>query len=130
MQTHHNFKSKISYWRALPNDHILTHCKTDTNLLLQKWTQPKDWPLNINDWYGTIAYSFVYKIGQVFANISQYGLPFTIWTELIVIDGIMDKHMYKTVLQDIMEASADNLPAKYVLQHDNDPKHTSKVVKD
>lgn len=47
------------------------------------------------------------------------------------IDGIMDRFMYKDILEKSMIPSAKKLLGKsYIFQHDNDPKHTSKLVKE
>lgn len=47
------------------------------------------------------------------------------------IEGIMDRFMYKGILSSQMLPSAKTLiGGKYIFQHDNDPKHTSKVVKE
>lgn len=47
------------------------------------------------------------------------------------IDGTMDRFMYKNILETKMIPHAEwNMPLRWVFQHDNDPKHTSKVVKD
>lgn len=49
---------------------------------------------------------------------------------LVRVQGIMDQHQYKAILQDSMVVFADdNLPVNYLFQHDNDPKHTSRLVK-
>lgn len=46
------------------------------------------------------------------------------------INGIMDKNMYKNILQEIMLPHAnEKMPTPWIFQHDNDPKHTSKLVK-
>lgn len=46
------------------------------------------------------------------------------------IDGIMDKIIYKNILQEKMLPHArEKMPQQWIFQHDNDPKHTSKLVK-
>lgn len=47
------------------------------------------------------------------------------------IDGIMDRFLYKDILENVMVPYAEwNMPLSWHFQHDNDPKHTSKFVKD
>lgn len=49
---------------------------------------------------------------------------------LIRIEGIMDAEKYKEILLRAFNTDfMDNLPIKWIFQHDNDPKHTSRVVK-
>ena len=48
------------------------------------------------------------------------------------IDGNMDQHLYKSILEDDLMESIDFYhlnKSKIIFQHDNDPKHTSKLVK-
>lgn len=51
--------------------------------------------------------------------------------ELHRIDGIMDRHMYKEILETKMRDSVEKLfgSNSFIFQHDNDPKHTSKLIK-
>lgn len=47
------------------------------------------------------------------------------------INGIMDRFQYKNILRDVMLPHAEwNMPLMWRFQHDNDPKHTSKHVRD
>lgn len=47
------------------------------------------------------------------------------------IDGIMDRFLYKDILENVMVPYAEwSMPLSWHFQHDNDPKHTSKFVKD
>ena len=49
---------------------------------------------------------------------------------IVRIDGRMDQFHYKSILQNFMEPYAySNLPVSFIFQHDNDPKHTSRIVK-
>lgn len=43
----------------------------------------------------------------------------------------MDKFVYRDILRNNLETYTDEvMPIKFVFQHDNDPKHTSKLVKE
>lgn len=49
---------------------------------------------------------------------------------IIRIAGRMDQHVYKEILENVMEPySFENMPVTYIFQHDNDPKPTSRLVK-
>ena len=51
--------------------------------------------------------------------------------ELHFINGIMARHVYKGILSSSMLPFAKKLVGRcYIFQHDNDPKHTSKLVKE
>lgn len=51
--------------------------------------------------------------------------------ELVFIEGIMDKTVYLSILKENVKKSAEklNLPRSFTFQHDNDPKHSARIVK-
>ncbi|KAI5708859.1 hypothetical protein M8J76_004770 [Diaphorina citri] len=50
--------------------------------------------------------------------------------DLVRIEGIMRKEEYKKILEDNVVPSGTNLIGNgFIFQHDNDPKHTSKLCK-
>lgn len=52
---------------------------------------------------------------------------------IVMIDDTMDAELYKKILQEDLQASLNDWgmrPGKFVFQHDNDPKHTARLVKD
>lgn len=49
------------------------------------------------------------------------------------IDGIMKKEMYLDILKNNLTETIENMPVpenEIIFQHDNDPKHTAKIVKE
>lgn len=64
---------------------------------------------------------------MVWGCFSRYGIG-----SLHRIDGIMDRFMYADILRDhiMLQHGKRKLPRGWIFQHDNDPKHTSKHVKD
>jgi hypothetical protein len=47
------------------------------------------------------------------------------------INGIMDRFQYRDILSEVMlPHAAEKMPPDWVFQHDNDPKHTSVLVKE
>lgn len=63
---------------------------------------------------------------MVWAAFSWHGVG-----PIVKIDSKMDKFLYKSILKDHMLPFADdNLPLIWTFMHDNDPKHTSGLVKD
>jgi len=49
---------------------------------------------------------------------------------LVKIEGFMNGEMYRDILiNNLSEEYADNLPLAWIFRQENDPKHTSKIVK-
>lgn len=47
------------------------------------------------------------------------------------IDGIMDRFMYRNIMENVMLPFAEwEMPLRFIFQHDNDPKHTSNHVQE
>lgn len=62
---------------------------------------------------------------MVWGCFSGYGMG-----PLHRIDGIMDRFVYRDILKNVMLPYVeDNLPLRYKFQQDNDPKHSSKLLK-
>ena len=51
---------------------------------------------------------------------------------MVFIDGVMDQHQYKRILEDNLKDSVDGLGLgqSWIFQQDNDPKHTARSVKE
>jgi len=48
----------------------------------------------------------------------------------VKIEGIMNGELYRDILLNNLSGEyADNVPLAWIFQQDNDPKHTSKIVK-
>ena len=63
---------------------------------------------------------------MVWGCFSDYGVG-----PLVKINGIMDHFAYRDILANHMVPYVDeNLPLTWTFQHDNDPKHSSKLIKD
>jgi hypothetical protein len=51
--------------------------------------------------------------------------------KLVFVYGVMDSYKYCRILADNLKSSASNLELKsFIFQQDNDPKHTSKIIKE
>lgn len=62
---------------------------------------------------------------KLWGSFSWYGVG-----PLHLIDGNMDQNQFVNILKDTMLPYVEeNMPLKWVLQQDNDPKHTSKLAK-
>jgi hypothetical protein len=63
---------------------------------------------------------------MVWGCFSYYGVG-----SLVKVNGLMEQKQYKSILQRHLCTSAKKLYGnkKWIFQHDNDPKHTSKTVK-
>lgn len=63
---------------------------------------------------------------MVWGSFSWYGVG-----PIVKINGKMDRHQYLNILQNEMEPYAfEHMPISFTFMQDNDPKHTSKIVKD
>lgn len=64
-------------------------------------------------------------------NVMVWGAFSSIGVGPIVrIRGIMDQHQYKNILaNDMLTYAHEHMSDSFVFQHDNDPKHTSRLVK-
>jgi transposase len=63
---------------------------------------------------------------MVWASMSAYGPG-----PIRLVEGVMDQYQYRSILEETMLPAAQNLFAdrRWIFQHDNDPKHTAKSVK-
>lgn len=62
---------------------------------------------------------------MIWGSFSYYGFG-----PIYKIDAIMDQHVYLKILRDItLPFAEENMPLRWVLMQDNDPKHTSKRTK-
>lgn len=65
---------------------------------------------------------------KVWSCFSWYGPGY-----IVMVDDTMDAELYKKILQEDLQASLNEWgmrPGRFVFQHDNDSKHTAKLVKD
>ena len=52
---------------------------------------------------------------------------------IVKIDDVLDKDLYLTILKDDLKQTVEEYginPSRMVFQHDNDPKHTAKIIKE
>ncbi len=77
-----------------------------------------------------------YKVKCVFPTVKHVGRSVMVWGcmsaagtgEIQFIEGTMNANMYCDILKQSMIPSLRRLGRRAVLQHDNDPKHTSKTT--
>lgn len=63
---------------------------------------------------------------MVWACFSYHGVG-----PIRLIEKIMDQYLYVNILQtNMLSYAEDSMPLKWIMQQDNDPKHTSKVAKE
>lgn len=63
---------------------------------------------------------------MVWGSFSWHGVG-----PIVKINGKMDRYQYLDILKNQMEPYAfENMPVSFTFMHDNDPKHTSKLVKE
>ena len=63
---------------------------------------------------------------MVWASMSAHGPG-----PMRLVDGVMDQHQYRSILEETMLPAAETMFANrpWIFQHDNDPKHTARSVK-